>query len=69
MEPLGRFPRILNALPREHIEGKPEAKSEAKNPRGRRPRGFSALGLVEDEAEGWPEENPEGVHWVLKGSP
>ena len=47
MEPLGRFPRVLNVLPREKIEGplrdfakgEPEATSKArpkaKNPRGR----------------------------------
>ena len=65
-------PRVLNLLPRELIEGplkgfsegKPEAASEArpkaKNPRGHRPQGFLAEGLVEDAAEGLPEENPEG---------
>ena len=38
----------------------PEARPKAKNPRGRRPRGFLAEGLAEDAAKGLPEENPEG---------
>ena len=41
-----------------------EARPSAKNPRGRKPRGFLAKGLAkilaEDAAEGLPEENPEG---------
>jgi hypothetical protein len=50
--------------PKGFSEGKPkaasEARPEAKNPRGRRPRGFLASGLAEDAAAGLPEENPEG---------
>ena len=34
MEPLGRFPRVLNGVPRENIEGPPEARPKAKNRRG-----------------------------------
>ena len=34
-----------------------EARPEAKNPKGRRPRGF----LAEDVAKGLPEENPKGA--------
>ena len=68
MESLGRFPRVLNVLPREKIEGPPrdflkatsKARPKAKNPRGRRPRGFLAFGLAEDVAKGLPLENPEG---------
>ena len=30
MEPLGRFPRVLNRLPREHIEGPPRGFLKAK---------------------------------------
>ena len=53
MESLGRFPRVLNVLSREKIEGSPEgfsigepeatskARPKPKNPQGRRPRGFS----------------------------
>ena len=72
MEPLGSFPRVLNVLPREKIEGPPKgfskgepeatskARPKAKNPRGRRPQGFLAFGLAEDVAKGLPLENPEG---------
>ena len=45
-------------------KGKPEATSKArpkaKNPRGRRLRGFLAFGLAEDMAKGLPLENTEG---------
>ena len=72
MEPLGSFPRVLNVLPREKIEGPPRdflkanprqhprPEKNAKNPRGRRPRGFLAFGLAEDVAKGLPLENSEG---------
>ena len=68
MEPLGSFPRVLNVLPRESpkgfSKGNPEAtskaRSKAKNPRGRRTRGFLAFGLAKDVAKGWPLENSEG---------
>ena len=72
MEPLGSFPRVLNVLPREKIEGPPrdffkgepkatsQARPKGKNPRGRRPRGFLAFGLAEDVAMGSPLENSEG---------
>ena len=33
---------------------------KAKNPRGRRPRGFLSFGLAEDVAKGSPLENSEG---------
>ena len=46
MEPLGSFPRVLNVLPREKIEGPP--------------RGFLPFGLAEDVAKGLPLEYPEG---------
>ena len=71
MEPLGRFPRVLNVLKREKIEGPPrdflkgnqresKARTKAKNPRGRRPRGFLAFGLAEDVAKGLHLANPDG---------
>ena len=61
MEPLGSFPRVLNVLPREKIEGPPRDFLKA-NPRlhprpDRRPKAF---GLAEDVAKGLPLENPEG---------
>ena len=71
MESLGSFPRVLNVLPREKIEGPPrdfskgkpvatsKARPKAKNPRGRRPRGFLAFGLAEDVAKVSPLENSE----------
>ena len=67
--------------PKGFSNGEPEAASKArpkaKNPRGRRPRGFLAFGLAEDVAKGSPLGNSEGglqyssegVHWVLKGPP
>ena len=61
----GRFRRVLIVLPTE--KGKSEATSKArpkaKNPRGRRPRGFLAFGLAEDVAKGLHLENPEGQTW------
>ena len=63
MEPLGRFSRVLNLLPREKIEGpppkgfykgEPETRSKArlkvKTPRDRRPKGFLTFGLAKDVA-------------------
>ena len=53
MDPLGRFLRVLNVLPREKIEGPPrdflKARPNAKNPRGRRPWGFLAFGLAKEK--------------------
>ena len=72
MEPLGSFPRVLNVLPREKIEGPPRdflnvnprphqrPDQRPKNPRGRRPRGFLAFGMAEDVAKGSPLENSKG---------
>ena len=72
MESLGRFPRVLNVLPREKIDGPPKgfskgkplatskARPKAKNPKGRRPRGFLAFGLAEDVAKGLHLEISEG---------
>ena len=69
MEPLGSsleyskdsLGRILKA-PFEISSGKPSASSSArplaKNPWGRRPLGFLALGLASDAALGLPSENP-----------
>ena len=60
MESLGGFPRVLDVLPREKIEGPPRAFLKAnprphprpdlrpKDPRGCRPRGFWAFGLAKD---------------------
>ena len=61
MEPLGSFPRVLNGLPREKIEGTPRDFLKA-NPRPypRPPRGFLAFGLALDVASGLPLENPLG---------
>ncbi len=42
-----------------------EARPKAKNPRGRRPRGFLAFGLAEDVAKGLPLENREGAFNIL----
>ena len=67
--------------PKGFSKGKPEATSKArpkaKNPRGRRPRGFLTFGLAKDVAKGSPLEtsegglqySSEGVHKVLKGPP
>ena len=56
MEPLGSFPRVLNVLPREKIEGPPRA------------RGFLAFGLAEDVAKRSPLENSEGgLQYSSKG--
>ena len=70
MEPLGSFPRVLNVLLREKIEGPPRNFLKARpHPRqdqrpktqgGRRPQGFLAFGLAEDVGKGLPLENPEG---------
>ena len=55
---------MVNGAPREFSKGEPEATSKArptaKNPRGRRPRGFLAFGLAKDVAKGLPLENHEG---------
>ena len=72
MEPLGSFPRVLNVLPREKIEGPPRDFLKA-NPRphprpdqrpktqgAAGPQGFLAFGLTEDVAKGLPLENSEG---------
>ena len=59
MEPLGSFPRVLNVVPREKIEGPPRDFLKA-NPRPHPIRGFLAFGLAEDVAEGLPLENSEG---------
>ena len=54
MEPLGRFPRVLNVHAREKIEGQP--------------RDFLAFGLAEDVAKGLPLENPEaGLQYSSEG--
>ena len=61
MEPLGSFPRVLNVLPREKIEG-PQRDFLKANPRPH-PRADQrplAFGLAEDVAKGWPLENGEG---------
>ena len=72
MESLGRFPRVLNVLPREKIEGPPRDFLKAnprphprpdqrpKTRRGRRHQGFLAFGLAEDVAKGSPLESFEG---------
>ena len=60
MEPLGSFPRVLNVLPREKIEGPPRDFLKAYPRPHPRPRGFLAFGLAEDVAKGLPLENPEG---------
>ena len=71
---------VLKGVPREYIEGPPRGFLKAnpkphprpdprqQTPRGGRPRGFLALGLAEDAAEGLPEENPEGgLQYTLEG--
>ena len=58
MEPLGRFPRGLNVLLREKIEGpprdflkvNPRSDQRPKNRGFRRPKGFLAFGLAKDVA-------------------
>ena len=80
MEPLGSFPRVLNVLPREKIEGPPRDFLKAnprphqrpdqrpKNPRGRRPQGCLAFGLAKDVAKGSQLENSEGgLQYSSKG--
>ena len=71
MEPLGRFPRVLNRLPREHIEGPPRGFLKA-NPRphpspsprpksrGAAPQRFLDVGQAEDVAEGLKKKIPRG---------
>ena len=64
MEPLGSFPRVLNVLPREKIEG-PARDFLKANPRphprpDQRQKTRGAFGLAEDVAKGSPLENPEG---------
>ena len=77
MESLGKFPRVLNVLPREKIEGPPRDFLKA-NPRShprpdQRPKTRGAAspeGLAEDVAKGSTLENfkgglqysSEGVH-------
>ena len=68
MEPLGSFPRVLNVLPREKIEGPPRDFLKAiprPHPRpDQRPktRGAAGLevGLAKDVAKGLSLENPKG---------
>ena len=80
MEPLGSFPRVLNVLPREKIEGPPRDFVKA-NPRphprpdqrpknwgAAGPEGFWAFGLAEDVAKGSPLENSEwGLQYSSEG--
>ena len=61
MESHGRFPRVLNVLPRKKIEG-PQKNFLKANPRphprpDQRPKAF---GLAEDVANGLLLENSEG---------
>ena len=69
MEPLGSFPRVLNVLPREKIEG-PLRDFLKANPRShpepdQRPLVF---GLAEDVAKGLPLENSEeGLQYSSEG--
>ena len=75
MEPLGRFPRVLNGVPRENIEGplRPDPRPKtrgAAGPEGFWPRVWPRM---------WPRiclrkiprafNLPQGVDWVLKGPP
>ena len=55
--------------PKGFSKGEPKARPKGKNPRGRRPRGFFAFGLIEDVAKGLPLENPEGgLQYYIKYS-
>ena len=56
MEPLGRFPSLINVLPREKIKGPPRDFFRPDH----RPLGFLAFGLALDVAPGSPLGNPEG---------
>ena len=69
MEPLGSFPRVLNVLPREKIEGPPRDFLKANpRPHPRPARGFLAFVLGKDVAQGLPLENPEGgLQYSSKG--
>ena len=72
MESLGRFPRVLNVLPREKIEGpprdflkanprphpKPDQRPKTRGAAG--PKGFLAFGLAEDVVKDTHLENSEG---------
>ena len=64
MEPLGSFPRVLNVLPREKIEGPPRNFLKA-NPRphprpDQRPKTRGAAGPEGFWPLVWPLENSEG---------
>ena len=63
MEPLGSFPRVLNVLPREKIEGPPKGFLKANpRPHPRPDQRIKTRGAAgpEDVAKGLPFENPEG---------
>ena len=55
MESLGRFPRVLNALPREKIEGPPRDFRKAN-------RDHVAKGSPLENPEGGLQYSSEGVH-------
>ena len=70
----GRFPRVLNELPREEIESDPRDFLEAnprphprpdQRPKTRGPQGFLAFGLAENVTKSSHLENPE---WGLQFS-
>ena len=72
MESLGSFPRVLNVLPREKIEGpprdflkanqrphpRPDQRPKTQGAAG--PEGGLAFGLAKDLGKGLPFEDPEG---------
>ena len=53
MEPLGRFPRVLNGVPRENIEGPPRPDPRPKTRGAAGPEGF------------WPRVWPRGAFNIL----
>ena len=74
---LGRRFKVPQGIFERLTQGYIQGQTKGQKPRGRRPQGFLAFGLVEDVPKGSPLENPEGgleyssegVCWVLKGPP
>ena len=74
MEPLGSFPRVLDILPRDKIEGplrdflKANPRPHPRSDQRPKTRGFLAFGLAEDVAKGLPLENSkEGLQYSSEG--
>ena len=57
---LGRRFKVPQGIFERLTQGYIQGQTKGQKPRGRRPQGFFAFGLVEDVPEGLPLENPEG---------